>query len=111
MNRKIIFSSLLLSFLLSISISVAQTHLDNSQKIYIQKATNPSEPSGIYRTSLLKIDNQNVEDANLQWNVMYPFQQTAPQTKSNDYTNKRILKPGEAIIFEVNNNNVVEDSS
>lgn len=111
MKRKVILICMCFFSFLSLYTSNAQTETKNQTNLYIHKTFNPSEPSGAVATSPLKIDNQSIEDVDLQWNVIHPFQQIQKQTTTTDYTNKRILKPGDAIIFEVENNIVTEDSS
>lgn len=110
MKRKVIFISVLFFSFLGNKITSAQTETNDKTNIQIYKANEPSEPTGTLM-SPLKINNQSIEEVDLQWDVHHPFQNLQKATETTDYTNKRILKPGEAIIFEVENSNVKEDSS
>lgn len=110
MKRKVIFITLLFFVFFGNKVTTAQVETNEKTNIYIYKANNPSEPSGAL-TSPLKIDNQSIEEVNLQWNVNHSFQQVQKEAETTDYTNKRILQPGESIIFEIENSNVKEDSS
>jgi len=111
MKRKVILQGMLFISFWSINLGFAQIESNNKTTIYIHKTNDPSEPTGAILTSPLKIDNQSIEEVDLQWDVVHPFQQIQKQTTTGDYTNKRILKPGEALIFKVENNIVTEDSS
>ena len=110
MKRKVIFISLLFFSFFGNKITIAQTETNDKTNIQIYKANEPSEPTGTLM-SPLKINNQSIEEVNLQWDVHHAFQNLQKEAKTTDYTNKRILKPGEAIIFEVENSSVKEDSS
>jgi hypothetical protein len=62
-------------------------------------------------SSPLKNTDESIQEVNLQWDVSHPFQNTPSIVTKANYTNKRILKPGEALIFEVENSQITEDSS
>ncbi|MDD2621772.1 MAG: T9SS type A sorting domain-containing protein [Bacteroidales bacterium] len=111
MKRKISLFCLLIVSLTSQNTLLSQTETTSKTTIYINKAKNISEPSGTITTSPLKINDASFEEADLQWNYTHPFQTNQIKTKKNNYTHKRILKPGDAIIFEVENNQILEDSS
>ncbi|MGI6292756.1 MAG: T9SS type A sorting domain-containing protein [Bacteroidales bacterium] len=114
MKRKFIFSCILFLGFLGINKTFAQVEPKENEPIKVFKTTNDiSEPSGAVMINSPVI-NQNitVQEVDLLWDVQHPFHQNQQQaTQKENYTNKRILKPGDAIIFEVDNNTIKEDSS
>lgn len=110
MKRKIIISCLIVLFISGNKL-FAQQETEAKTTIYIHKANNISEPSGTLISSPLKNTDESIQEVDLQWDVSHPFQNTPSIVTKANYTNKRILKPGEALIFEVENSQITEDSS
>ncbi len=112
MKRKIIFSCILIISVLKVNISKAQIELNENEPIKIEKTMDMSEPAGAIINSPVINSTITIKEVDLLWDVQHPFQQSQTQaSQKSNYTNKRILKPGDAIIFEVNNGTIKEDSS